>query len=186
MTLVSRPVFWEWMMWVLFDQSCRPLEFSKFYRDNQFGQNQFPWGPAFTDVLGLASPGALRRTGRGLEEAPQAILEPKGDGSVGVSSESHLAAMSDPGSSTGDSPSSIEDPSSLPSSATQASRDGTGRAEDNAGVPNVPNCTGITPGCEGKDDESTLVEKAALVEKPPHEPEEGKRDESQFLEFYPL
>ena len=155
MTLVSRPVFW-WMMWVLFDQSsCRPLEFSKFYRDNQFGQNLSPWVPVFIGVLGLASPRALRRTGQGLEEAPQAILESAGDGSVGVGSETHRAAMNDPGSSAGDSPSSIEDPSSLPSSGTQASRDGTGRAEDNAGVPSGTDCSGIPQGCEGKDDECT-------------------------------
>ncbi|KAM7338314.1 hypothetical protein ACRRTK_001798 [Alexandromys fortis] len=140
----------------------------------------------FGCVLGLASPGALRRTGRGLEEAPQAILELAGDSSVGVGSETHQAAMNDPGSSAGDSPSSIEDPRSLPSSGTQASTDGTGRAEDNAGVPNVPDCSGIPQGCEGKDNEGTLVEKAALVEKPPHDPEEGECDESQFLELYPL
>ncbi|OBS79833.1 hypothetical protein A6R68_21966 [Neotoma lepida] len=39
-------------------------------------------------------------------------------------------------------------------------------------------------GCEGTDDEGTLEEKAALVEKPPHDPEqEGESEESQFLEF---
>lgn len=95
-----------------------------------------------------------------------------------VGSEMPQTAMNDPGSR--------EHPSSLPSSGIQASRDGTERAEDNASVPSDLDCSGIPQGCEGKVDEGTLVEKAALVEKPPHHPEEGESDESRFLELYPL
>ncbi|KAL6045416.1 hypothetical protein STEG23_020729 [Scotinomys teguina] len=92
--------------------------------------------------------------------------------------------MTDPRSSVDDTPSSREDKSNLSSSGAQDSGDGTQRAEDNASVPNAPDCSGIPQGCEGTDDEGTSEKKAALVEKPPHDPEqEGISEENQFLEF---
>lgn len=95
--------------------------------------------------------------------------------------------MKDPGSSACDTPSSREDQSSLPNSGAQDSGDGTERVEENARVPNGPDFSGIPQGCEGTEEEGTLVEKAALVEKAPHDPEqEGESEESQFLELYPF
>lgn len=95
--------------------------------------------------------------------------------------------MKDPGSSAGDTPSCREDQSSLPSSGVQDSGDGSQRAEDNACVPNAPDCSGIPQGCEGRGEEGTLEEKADLVESPPHDPvQEGESEESQFLELYPF
>lgn len=95
-----------------------------------------------------------------------------------VGSETPQTAMNDPGRR--------EDPSSLPSSGTQVSGDGTERAEDNAGVPSGTDCSGIPQGCEGKDNERTLVEKAALVEKPPHDPEGEKAAKASSWNLYPL
>lgn len=95
--------------------------------------------------------------------------------------------MKDPGGSAGDTPDDREDQSSLPSSGAQDSRDGAERAEGDASVPNDSACSGIPRGCDGTEEDSPLVEKAALVEKPPQDPEqEAEGEESQFLELYPF
>lgn len=117
----------------------------------------------------------------------QCILEPLGDVVLVVDSETPSAAMKDPGSSAADTPSSGEDQSSLPSSGAQNNREGTEGAQSNASVPNGPACSGIPRACEGPEEEGALVEKAAPVEKPPHDPEqEGEDEDSQFLELYPF
>lgn len=95
--------------------------------------------------------------------------------------------MKDPGSSAGDTPNSREDQSSLPSSGAQDSGNGAERAEGSASVPNGSGCSVIPRGCEGTEEDGPLVEKAGLVEKPPHDPEqEAEGEESQFLELYPF
>ncbi|KAL1764397.1 hypothetical protein HispidOSU_028331 [Sigmodon hispidus] len=92
--------------------------------------------------------------------------------------------MKDPGSSAGDTPSRRGDQSSLSGSGAQDSGFVTETSEHNASVLNGPDCSGIPQGCEGTDDEGALVEKATLVEMPPHDPEqEEESEESQFMEF---
>lgn len=104
-----------------------------------------------------------------------------------VGSETPWAAMRKPDSIAAVTPSSIEDQSSLPSSGIQGSRDGTKRAKSKASVMSGSGCSGIPRGYRGTEEEGTWVEKAALVEKPLHDPEqEGEDEESQFLELYPF
>ena len=97
MTLVSEPVYGEWVVWGPFQQSsCRSSEVPEVYAKYQFGQSQFSLGPVFTSSVGLTSCGALWRTEWDLEQAPQAFLEPAGGGGVGGGSRDCLSSHEGP------------------------------------------------------------------------------------------